>query len=449
MKALYFILFGFLILTSTWLFLYSLHYVFMILVQWKTRKIKETTPIYNVAEEDLPRVTIQLPIFNEMFVAERLIKQVIKLDYPKDKLEIQVLDDSTDETVIITKNTVNDFKEKGFNIKWIHRKDRKGFKGGALKEALAVSEGEFVAIFDADFLPPEDFLRKTIPHFQDEKTGMVQCRWVFMNPEYSFLTRMQKIALDGHFVLEQAGRYKAGHYFSFNGSAGIWRKEAIYDAGDWDGSTLTEDLDLSYRAQFKGWKFKYLPEIEVPSELPVMMSGYKTQQFRWAKGFIQCIRKLVFPVLKSKASFHKKFEAMTHLTSHLSYLIMGIHLIFAMPMLPLIRKYGHLVDNPWIMSFFTVMMFFGMSAPMIFLFVSQKVQGNSTFKTLIRLPLIFFANFGLAVHLVKAVWEGIIGKKSGFVRTPKFNIQGDREKVKAGKNTKAHSIFLLLQRLSP
>lgn len=438
MKALFYVLVGFFTLTSVWLFFYSTHYYFMLVMHLKSvLSIKTSKDKELSLPDELPKVTIQLPIFNEMLVAERLIKKVSEIDYPKDKLEIQVLDDSTDETTIITKNAVNEYKELGYNIKWYHRKIRTGYKGGALKEALAKSEGEFVAIFDADFLPPRNFLKKTIPHFTDKKVGMVQGRWTFTNPNYSFLTKIQKLALDGHFILEQKGRFLAGHYFSFNGSAGIWRKETIYDAGDWNGDTLTEDLDLSYRAQFNGWKFKYLNDLEVPSELPVVMAGYKSQQFRWAKGFIQCMKKLVGPVMKNKGSLYKKQEALVHLTSHFSYFVMAIHLILSLPMVLLMKDFGDLIKHPTLFFFLSFIMLFGMSAPLIFLMVAQKSQGTSIFKTILKLPIVFFMNFGLVVHVTKAVWEGLIGKKSGFIRTPKFNINNDHEKSKMGRKYKS------------
>jgi cellulose synthase/poly-beta-1,6-N-acetylglucosamine synthase-like glycosyltransferase len=436
MKALFYSFLVFFILTSAWLFTYSSHYYFMIFIHLKNSRKKKEECCLSENPAEYPMVTIQLPIFNEMFVAERLIRRVAEIDYPKDKLEIQVLDDSTDETIIITKNVANELRENGFNIKWIHRKDRSGYKGGALKEALAVCEGEFVAVFDADFLPPKNFLKKTVPHFDSDEIGMVQCRWTFMNPDYNFLTQLQRLSLDGHFVLEQKGRHLAGHYFSFNGSAGIWRKATIYDAGDWNGETLTEDLDLSYRAQFNGWKFKYLPEVEIPSELPVMMAGYKSQQFRWAKGFIQCTKKLFFPVLKNKASAYKKLEGLIHLTSHLSYLVMALHLILSLPMVFLMRKYGEIVNSPILFILLSFFMFSGMCAPLVFLVISQKIQKNSVFRTILRLPAVFFMNFGLIVHLSKAIIEAIAGKKSGFVRTPKFNIKNNEEKNKAGRKYK-------------
>ena len=266
------------------LFAFGIHGLVMIYYYHKTRAY--ATPNLE-APTELPMVTVQLPVFNEVYVIERLVNAVCEMEYPKDKLEIQLLDDSTDETVEVSRRLVAEWASRGFDIKHIHRIDRTGFKAGALKSGLEKAKGEFVAIFDADFVPKQDFLMKTIPHFRNDGVGMVQTRWEHLNEDYSYLTRAQALALDGHFVIEQQVRNKAGFFINFNGTAGIWRKSCIEDAGNWHADTLAEDLDLSYRAQLRGWKFVFLNDVTSPAELPADINGLKTQQFRWTKGAVE------------------------------------------------------------------------------------------------------------------------------------------------------------------
>ncbi|HFC01163.1 MAG TPA: glycosyltransferase, partial [Phaeodactylibacter sp.] len=284
-------------------------------------------------DKDLPFVTIQLPIFNEMYVVERLIDNIVQFDYPKDKYEIHVLDDSTDETVAISQRKVNEYKAKGFNIKFFHRTDRKGYKAGALKEAMVHAKGDFIAIFDADFLPRPEFLRATIPYFKNKKIGVVQTRWEHINQEYSMLTRLQAMQLNVHFTVEQQGRKSANVLLQFNGTAGVWRKECIEDAGGWEADTLTEDLDLSYRAQLRGWEIMYLEKFGSPAELPAEMNGLKSQQFRWMKGGAENARKLLPTIWKSDLAFKKKMHATGHLLNSGVFVFVFIAGIFSVPML--------------------------------------------------------------------------------------------------------------------
>jgi len=315
---------------------YGVHRYILVYLYYKNKDKHTGEPSQRFQE--LPRVTVQLPIFNEQYVVGRLIEAICNLDDPKDKLDIQVLDDSTDETVAVARNLVEQYAELGNPITYHHRTNREGYKAGALAEGLKTAKGEFIAIFDADFTPPKDFLLRTIDHFTDPKVAMVQTRWTHINRHYSFLTEVEAILLDGHFVLEHSGRARSGVFFNFNGTAGLWRRPAIDDAGGWQHDTLTEDTDLSYRAQLKGWKFVYLQDVECPAELPVEMTAFKTQQARWAKGLIQTAKKILPQVLKSDAPFHTKLEAWYHLTSNLSYPLMVILSVLLLPAM-IIRFY--------------------------------------------------------------------------------------------------------------
>ncbi len=373
--------------------------------------------------ETLPMVTIQLPLFNEKFVAERIVHTVCAIEYPKDKLEIQVLDDSTDETCELLKPIVKEYQDKGFNIKYIHRTNRNGYKAGALKEGLAVAEGEFVAIFDADFLPNKDFLMKTVPQFNDSKVGMVQTRWEHLNEEFSYLTKAQALALDGHFALEQQVRYKSGFFINFNGTAGIWRKSCIIDAGNWQPDTLTEDLDLSYRAQLKGWQFVYLNDVTSPAELPADINALKTQQFRWTKGAVETAKKLLPMVLKSKFSWKVKFEGIVHLTSNIVFPFIVIVALLNVPIV-LIKNLSQSYD-----FYYSLMSIFVLASVSTFLFYTyaQKTIHLDWTKRLLLFPLFLAGSMGFAVNNTKAVLEALLGIKSGFVRTPKAGIIGKKE----------------------
>ncbi len=376
--------------------------------------------------EKKPHVTIQLPIFNERYVTERLIDAVCNINYPKEFLEIQVLDDSTDDTSDIAEKKVNEKKKEGFDISFIHRNDRSGFKAGALEAGLKVAKGDFVAIFDADFIPPTNFLESTIDFFTDKKIGMVQTRWDHENRGFSILTECQSILLDGHFMLEHTARNRSGRFFNFNGTAGIWRKETIRDAGGWQHDTLTEDLDLSYRAQIKGWQFIYLPEITVPAELPVEMRAFKSQQFRWAKGSIQVFLKLFPTILRSNLPFKVKLEAFFHLAANFAYLLMVV-LCCMMPM-NIFFRYGS--DSVNLKFLDLPIFFFATASVFFFYFYSEFIvfRETASVKDRNKLPVFFYIPFtiaigiGLAVNNAKAVIEALRGKVSPFVRTPKYNV---------------------------
>ncbi|MBS7380422.1 MAG: glycosyltransferase family 2 protein, partial [Bradymonadales bacterium] len=324
---------------------------------------------------DLPRVTIQLPMFNERYVIERLIDAVCEIRYPREKLQIQVLDDSIDETQKIAADAVARKREQGFDIVYIHRDDRTGFKAGALEAGLKTATGEFVAVFDADFVPQPDFLERTIHFFTNEKVGMVQVRWEHLNREYSLLTRVQSILLDGHFVIEHTARNRSGRFFNFNGTAGIWRKSTIADAGGWQHDTITEDLDLSYRAQSKGWQFIYVNESTTPAEVPVEMVAFKTQQHRWAKGSIQVAKKVLPKLLKSRLPFKVKLEAWMHLTCNISYILMVILSL----MMPLTVEFR--VKNSWMTSIWVDAIVFICASVSIMMFylLAQKEARKQTF----------------------------------------------------------------------
>lgn len=376
---------------------------------------------------DLPRVTIQLPMFNERYVIERLIDAVCEIRYPREKLQIQVLDDSIDETQKIAADAVARKREQGFDIVYIHRDDRTGFKAGALEAGLKTATGEFVAVFDADFVPQPDFLERTIHFFTNEKVGMVQVRWEHLNREYSLLTRVQSILLDGHFVIEHTARNRSGRFFNFNGTAGIWRKSTIADAGGWQHDTITEDLDLSYRAQSKGWQFIYVNESTTPAEVPVEMVAFKTQQHRWAKGSIQVAKKVLPKLLKSRLPFKVKLEAWMHLTCNISYILMVILSL----MMPLTVEFR--VKNSWMTSIWVdAIVFICASASiMMFYLLAQKEARKQTFmQRLAYLPIVMSLGIGLSINNCRAVIEALVGYKTGFVRTPKYGVTKSGESFK-------------------
>jgi cellulose synthase/poly-beta-1,6-N-acetylglucosamine synthase-like glycosyltransferase len=410
---------------------YGAHRYWMVYLYYKNRKNKTTEPTGHF--DELPRVTVQLPIFNEQFVVERLLETVCRIDYPKDKLDIQLLDDSTDETVEVARALVERYVSLGYPVTYHHRENRAGYKAGALDAGLKTSKGEFVAIFDADFTPPEDFLMKTIHHFSDPKIGMVQTRWTHINRNYSFLTEVEAILLDGHFVLEHSGRARSGVFFNFNGTAGMWRRQAIDEAGGWEHDTLTEDTDLSYRAQLKGWKFLYLQDVECPAELPVEMTAFKTQQARWAKGLIQVGKKILPRVMRSDIPFHNKIEAWFHLTANLSYPLMIVLSVLLLPAM-IIRFYQGwfqmlYIDFPLFMaSTFSVSSFY---------LVSQKeLFPRSWPRAFLYLPFLMALGIGLTVTNTKAVLEALIGKQSAFARTPKYKVESRKDRVRTTKYRK-------------
>jgi cellulose synthase/poly-beta-1,6-N-acetylglucosamine synthase-like glycosyltransferase len=389
----------------------------------QAQKQSSTTPYVEVPAVQLPYVTIQLPVYNEFYVMERLLENMALIDYPKDKLEIQVLDDSTDESLEITAREVDKLQELGFDIQHIMRADRTGYKAGALKEGLKTAKGEFIAIFDADFLPESDWLLKTVGYFQDPEIGVVQTRWSHLNRDYSILTQVQAFALDAHFTLEQVGRNSKGHFINFNGTAGIWRKQTIYDAGNWQGDTLTEDLDLSYRAQLKKWKFKYLENVTTPAELPIVISAARSQQFRWNKGGAENFQKTCKRVLSSKnISVKTKFHGILHLLNSTMFLNVLIVAVLSIPMLYIKNEYEHLK------VYFVVMSFFVISTLIFFVcywYMYRNTYGGG-FRKFIKYIGMFFTFFsiamGFSLHNSIAVMEGHLGKRSEFVRTPKFNL---------------------------
>jgi cellulose synthase/poly-beta-1,6-N-acetylglucosamine synthase-like glycosyltransferase len=402
------------------LFTFGSHGFIMIYYYLKHRHKRDD---FSGTIENYPVVTIQLPIYNEMYVIERLIKTTCEIDYPIDKLEIQVLDDSTDETVNIVDNIVKEYKLRGFDIQHIHRTDRTGYKAGALKEGLKTAKGEFVALFDADFIPRKNFLSIVIPFFKDPKIGMVQTRWEHLNRAYSLVTQIQALALDGHFVLEQQVRNKAGYFINFNGTSGIWRKECIFDAGNWEADTLTEDLDLSYRAQLKGWKFKYLTDFTTPSEVPSEINSLKSQQFRWTKGAIETARKMLFRVWRAKLPFKTKIMCTFHLTNNIVFPFILLACLLNMPIV-LIKNTG-LYDIYFMFMSVFVLAFI---ASFLFYLYSQKDVYEDWRSRILLFPVFMAGSMGFAINNTKAVFEALINKKSEFVRTPKYGIEGDKDK---------------------
>jgi cellulose synthase/poly-beta-1,6-N-acetylglucosamine synthase-like glycosyltransferase len=412
---------------------YGAHRYWMVYLYYKHKKNKTTEPAALFPLDNMPRITVQLPIFNEQYVVDRLLDAVCRLDYPRDKLDIQLLDDSTDETIEVARLLVKRYAALGHPVVYLHRDNREGFKAGALAEGLKTAKGEFVAIFDADFVPPPDFLLKCIHHFTDPKIGMVQTRWTHINRNYSLLTQVEAILLDGHFVLEHSARSRSGVFFNFNGTAGMWRRCAIDEAGGWEHDTLTEDTDLSYRAQLKGWKFIYLQDVECPAELPVEMTAFKTQQARWAKGLIQVSRKILPQVLKSDVSRHQKIEAWYHLTANMSYPLMIVLSVLLMPAM-IIRFY-----QGWFQMLYIDLPLFMASTFSIssFYLVSQKeLFPKRWLKSLLYLPLLMSLGIGLTVTNTRAVLEALVGKQTSFVRTPKYRVESKKDRVGAKKYRK-------------
>ncbi|MBM3796759.1 MAG: glycosyltransferase [Acidobacteria bacterium] len=371
--------------------------------------------------EQLPRVTIQLPLYNERLVVERLLENAVKIDYPRELLDIQVLDDSTDDTHPCTEALCAEYKAAGYPVEYIHRTDRYGYKAGALENGLKFCKGEFVAVFDADFVIPADFLMKTVHHFTDPTVGVVQGRWTYLNRYYNLLTEVQGMLLDGHFILEHNGRYRSGLFFNFNGTAGILRKSMIEDAGGWEHDTLTEDSDLSYRAQIKGWRFVYCPEVECPSELPFDMHGFQVQQARWAKGLTQVAIKLLRRILKTDLHWRVKLEAFSHLTPNITYPLMILVTAMMLPVM-IVRFYVGwqqllLVDLPLLMATFLSVVFF-------YIYAWYERDPKSWPRAVLMIPVLMAAGATLTVSNTKAVLEALMGVQTSFVRTPKYAITG-------------------------
>ncbi len=378
--------------------------------------------------EDLPFITVQLPIFNERYVIERLLDAVAAFDYPKDRYEIQVLDDSTDETVDIIAAKVNELQQKGLQIQQVRRIDRKGFKAGALRDATPLARGEFIAIFDADFLPKPDFLRQTIPCFENPEVGVVQTRWEHINEDYSIITQLQALQLNVHFTVEQVGRMAGNYFLQFNGTAGVWRRDAIEDAGGWEADTLTEDFDLSIRAQIKGWKIKYLVEVGSPAELPAEMNSFKSQQFRWMKGGAETAKKMLPTIWRSPLNLTQKVHTTFHLLGSTVFVFVFITGLFSVPLLFVL---GDLIQLGISKDFFAIFLTGFLSIVAVYYVAnvqSEAVNPHQPFwrtilKFIFLFPLFLSLSMGLSLHNTIAVVQGYLGKKSPFVRTPKFNIQ--------------------------
>lgn len=400
------------------LFIFGLH-GFIMLYYHKKYKAVQHKPIPDFECKDV--VTIQLPLYNELYVVERLIDAVCAIDYPKDKLEIQVLDDSTDETVEVAGKIVEEKKKLGLDITYIHRKNRKGYKAGALKEGLAIAKGKYVAIFDADFIPRKNFLKKTLSFFSNDNVGMVQTRWEHLNSNYSILTKVQALALDGHFVIEQTVRNKAGFFINFNGTGGVWRKECIENAGNWHSDTLTEDLDLSYRAQLNGWKFIFLKDFTSPAELPSEINALKAQQFRWTKGAIETAKKILPLVWKSKIPLRVKLQSTFHLSNNFVFPFILLVAILNVPLIFIKNSGSHEV-------YFALMSVFVLAFISTFLFYlySQRDVRSDWRKKIVMFPLFMAGSMGLAVNNSRAVFEGLMNRKSEFVRTPKFKVVDEK-----------------------
>jgi cellulose synthase/poly-beta-1,6-N-acetylglucosamine synthase-like glycosyltransferase len=394
---------------------YGWHRYYLVYLYMKHKDRKVAQP---VVPAPWPAVTVQLPLYNEMYVVDRLLQAVTRMDYPRELLEIQVLDDSNDETQEIARLAVQRYVAQGFDIKYLHRDDRTGYKAGALDAGLRVARGRFVAIFDADFVPQADFLRKTVPWFADPKVAMVQARWTHLNQDYSLLTKVQSILLDAHFVLEHGGRNRAGRFFNFNGTAGIWRPEAIASGGGWQHDTLTEDLDLSYRTQMKGWQFVFLPDVEAPAEVPVEMNAFKSQQHRWAKGSIQTCLKLLPHILQADLPLGVKVEAFFHLTANFNYLLMTVLSVLMFPSMVIRYNMGWyemlLIDVP---------LFLAATASVANFYIVSQRELYPDWKTRLKyLPFLMSIGIGLAINNTRAVLEAVFDKKSEFARTPKYGV---------------------------
>ena len=415
------------------LFIYGINcYILMVfyLINYpKTIKKHEEVKVNfykKVTSKNWPHTTIQLPIYNELYVAERLIESVCRIDYPRNLLQIQVLDDSTDNTTEIAKTTVEKMRNQGVDIDYIHRTDRTGYKAGALKEGLKSAKGELIGIFDADFVPNSNFLKESVPYFVDQNVGMVQTRWGHLNSDYSMLTRAQSMGIDGHFGVEQASRAWSGLFMNFNGTAGVWRKITIEDAGGWQADTLTEDLDLSYRAQMKGWKLIFAPQVECPAEIPVTITAFKSQQHRWAKGSIQTAKKNLGKLFKSNAPVFLKIQAFLHLTHYLVHPMMILVVLTSIPMLYTHWFFYRLTYPIMIFTLFCLATF-GPSSMYIF---SQRILYRDWKSRIRYLPFLMCLGTGIAVNNTKAVLEALFGIESGFIRTPKYGIKGKGDRWK-------------------
>jgi cellulose synthase/poly-beta-1,6-N-acetylglucosamine synthase-like glycosyltransferase len=417
--------------------IYGFHRAHLVYLFWRHRD-NRIDPLEQFKE--LPHVTIQLPMFNELYVAERLLESIALLDYPKEKLELQVLDDSTDETTAIVEKKVAELRERGFDISHIHRTDRTGFKAGALEQGMKIAKGGFLMVFDADFVPNPGIIHHLIHHFTDPKVAMVQARWDHLNRNYSMLTRAQAMMLDGHFVIEHIARNRSGRFFNFNGTAGIWRKTAIIDAGGWQHDTITEDMDLSFRAQIRGWRFVYVPEAVAPAEVPCEMNSFKGQQFRWAKGSAQTTKKILPMVLRADLPLRIKMEAVFHLTNNFAYLFLVALACLQLPNMLLRRK----IDNPQLLLL-DVPLFLATSGSIILFYLStHHFLYRNWWDAAKRLPLMMALGIGLSLNNALAVLEGLFSHDAEFVRTPKHGITKNSDIWKGKKNYKTSKNFATL-----
>jgi len=399
-----------------WLTIYGSNGLWLTFRYWRTRHFRPTAPPLS----DPPTVTIQLPIFNELHVVERLLDAVVRLDYPRDRLQIQVLDDSTDETVTLLQTLVNRYRQQGVDIDLIHRDRREGYKAGALAQGLAAAKGEFIAVFDADFVPPRDWLKRTVAHLAAHPdAGFIQTRWGHINDTYSPLTMAQAIILDGHFAIEHTARHRSGYFMNFNGTAGLWRRACIEEAGGWQGDTLTEDLDLSYRAQLAGWRALYLPDVVAPAEIPPQMAAFKRQQFRWAKGSVQCLRRLALPIWRSRAPLHVRLQGLIHLSGYLAHPLMLVVLVLSLPLI----WWGWPARLP-----LAPLSLASLGPPLVFT-ASQYVlyrrgpQRMPWWRRALYVPLVLLLGAGLASNNTRAVMEALLDRSSEFRRTPKFRVE--------------------------
>ena len=427
----------------TVLAIYGAYRIKQVIDFWRYRKFTPQ-PKGSFSEAELPFITVQLPLFNEMYVVERLVKSITEVDYPRDRLQIQVLDDSTDETVKLAEATVEKYRQLGFDIEYVHRSDRTGFKAGALEHGMKTAKGELLAIFDADFVPNPDCLRKLVDYFTDPMVGCAQMRWSHINGDYNLLTRLQTIMLDGHFVVEQTTRNRTGGFFNFNGTAGIWRRKAIAASGGWQHDTLTEDTDLSFRAQLMGWKFVYLLDEEAPAEIPVEINAFKAQQRRWAKGVMQVGIKLYPRIWRARLPLRVRLEMFFRLTGNISYPLMIVASFLQFPLL-LVRynqPFYHLMilDVP--------LLFF--ASVSVFLFYGTAVWYLDKKRTprLLHLPLVMALGIGLAFSNARAVLEALLGIKSDFIRTPKYQVEKNKDETWKRKKYKRKRGLLPLLELS-
>ncbi len=417
---------------------YGLHRYFIVYLFLKNRK-RVPQPLSHF--EQLPVITVQLPLFNEIYVVERLLQSVSELDYPKELLQIQVLDDSTDETRELTASCVRRLQERGFDVELLHRTNRVGYKAGALEEGLATARGDFVCILDADFVPQPGLLKSTVHFFTDPKVGMIQTRWGHINRGYSLLTRVQAMFLDGHLLLEQVARSRSGRFFNFNGTAGLWRKSCISDSGGWQHDTLTEDLDLSYRAQLEGWKFVFLTDVVTPAELPVDMNGFKSQQHRWTKGSIQTCKKLLPRIWRSNLPLPIKIEATGHLTSNFAYLLLACLCL-------LLHPSAGGPQSGWMRMFlFDVPIFLtaSVSVAVFYICAQRELHPRTWMKEILLLPALIALGVGLSINNARAVLEAVFNHESEFKRTPKYGIESNAQVWRSCRYRPLKSLLPLIE----